>query len=224
MSSHGVVSEPTRSSTRPLGSGDVPLTIAMLIRQADPLDAGALTDLLTAALDSSLAAWVYGGGHKAKRDPHGYVAGTVMQAVASGVIRVAVHGDDIMGAALWTLRPTRSSESASISRSEGGCCAERLRRLQVLTEVRRPAVAHYQLGLAGVRPDLRGRGIGGALLIAHHLFLQAAGLGAYAVCDDGPRRRLLLRHRYTDIGPPQLLAGGIPVWSMWRPPGPAHPL
>jgi GNAT superfamily N-acetyltransferase len=78
--------------------------------------------------------------------------------------------------------------------------------------------AHHHLALLGVRPERQGRGIGTALLEAHHQQLDEDGLPAYLEASCAASRRLYLRHAYTDLGPPIPLPGGPSLFPMWREP------
>ena len=67
-------------------------------------------------------------------------------------------------------------------------------------------------------PAGKARGIGSALLRAHHASLDSAGMPAYLEASDLLTRRLYLTRGYEDHGLPILLAGGEPMYPMWRKP------
>lgn len=96
----------------------------------------------------------------------------------------------------------------------------------VALEARHPVgEVHHHLALLGVRPGRQGRGIGTALLQAHHQVLDSEGLPAYLEASSQPNRKLYLRHGYTDHGPPIELPDGPSLLPMWREPqrAPSHP-
>ncbi|MCY1141482.1 hypothetical protein OWR29_26090 [Actinoplanes sp. Pm04-4] len=193
--------------------------IDTVLRLAGPDESDALVGLLTSTTEDPFLRWFGGEAGADASALRALLATDVAATLASGFIGVAVHGTDILAAALWTIHPVRAGVLAgSLRPHHRGLIAERLRRLQLLAEVRRPATPHHQLGLVVVQPNLRGHGLGALLLRGQHEYLDDIGLGAYAVTVDGSRRRLLLRCGYSDIGAPQLLPGATPVWSMWRPP------
>lgn len=84
-----------------------------------------------------------------------------------------------------------------------------------------PEPAHHHLAFLAVRPDRQGFGIGSALLLAHHEFLdQQARLPAYLEASAPRSRDFYLRHGYADLGPPNYLPDGGPLmYPMWREPG-----
>lgn len=61
-------------------------------------------------------------------------------------------------------------------------------------------VAHHHLAILAVRPDWQGRGIGTALLDAHHAVLDQEGTAAYLEASDERTRSIYLRHGYADYG------------------------
>lgn len=79
---------------------------------------------------------------------------------------------------------------------------------------------HHHLALAGVRPGRQGRGIGSALLEAHHRVLDAEGLPAYLEASSRRNRKLYLRHGYEDLTPSICLPDGPLLFPMWRRPSP----
>jgi GNAT superfamily N-acetyltransferase len=85
--------------------------------------------------------------------------------------------------------------------------------------------AHHHLAFLAVRPDRQGLGIGSALLLAHHQFLDhQAHLPAYLEASAARSREFYLRHDYVDLGPPRYLPeGGPPMYPMWRSPGQCAP-
>ncbi len=79
-------------------------------------------------------------------------------------------------------------------------------------------VAHHHLAILAVHPDLQGRGIGTALLDAHHAILDTDGIVAYLEASDERTRGLYLRHGYADYGSPIALPGGPSMYPMLRHP------
>lgn len=84
-------------------------------------------------------------------------------------------------------------------------------------ESRHPVgAACHHLALLGVRPGWQGRGIGAALLRAHHRLLDQAGVAAYLEAATERNRRLYQRHGYADLGPPICLPDGPRMFPMVR--------
>jgi GNAT superfamily N-acetyltransferase len=84
-------------------------------------------------------------------------------------------------------------------------------------------VAHHHLAILAVRPDWQGRGIGTALLAAHHTLLDKEGTAAYLEASDDRTRRIYLRHGYVDHGDPIRLPDGPVMHPMVRQPQPHQP-
>jgi GNAT superfamily N-acetyltransferase len=83
---------------------------------------------------------------------------------------------------------------------------------------RHPAgTAHHHLALLAVRPDRQGRGLGTALLRAHHAALDRDGMPAYLEASDLRTRRLYRAHGYAACGGPLFLPGAV-MHPMWRQP------
>lgn len=108
--------------------------------------------------------------------------------------------------------------------------APRFAEFDAALDRRHPAgTAHHHLAIVGVWPGAQGRGIGTALLQAHHHLLDQAGIPAYLEASSQRNRRLYRRHGYADHGPPICLTGGPQMFPMIRQPlpaatpGPANP-
>ncbi|MDO3700209.1 GNAT family N-acetyltransferase [Micromonospora sp. C28SCA-DRY-2] len=101
------------------------------------------------------------------------------------------------------------------------------RRLAVVNETvlgHRPREPHVYLASIAVRPPLRGRGAGAAILAEGLRVADAAALPVYLEASTEQSRRLYLRHDFRDRGRPLALPAGGPVlWPMWRHPRPDHP-
>lgn len=86
-------------------------------------------------------------------------------------------------------------------------------------EARHPAgTPHHHLALLGVRPDRQGRGLGGALLDAHHKELDRDGLPAYLESSSPRNRQLYRRRGYIALEPSIELPNGPSLVPMWREP------
>ena len=77
-------------------------------------------------------------------------------------------------------------------------------------------VFHHHLAVLAVRPDTQRRGIGTALLQAHHDAFDWQGITAYLQASDERTRGLYLRHGYTDHGEPIELPDGPSMYPMVR--------
>jgi len=78
---------------------------------------------------------------------------------------------------------------------------------------------HHHLAILAVRPGRQGRGIGTALLDAHHATLDEENTVAYLEASGQDTRRIYLHHGYTDHGTVIQLPGGPPADAGQRPPG-----
>jgi GNAT superfamily N-acetyltransferase len=81
--------------------------------------------------------------------------------------------------------------------------------------------AHGHLAILAVHPGHQNRGIGTALLRAHHATLDGQRMHAYLEASSPRNRALYQRHGYTlrPGGPFHLPGGGPAMWPMWRAPG-----
>jgi len=153
-----------------------------------------------------------------------FIGGLVAEALADGIVRVAVADDQILGAALWSMdhgtgrHPAQAAavRAASVPRS----CRHQLRRLA--DERCPPGVAHHRLLYLAVRSGRQGEGVGSALLANHHALLHRMHIPTLVIADD-LSEPLFERHHYSRIGPPGLLPGGLPMSVMWRDPERAEP-
>ncbi|MFC7328275.1 GNAT family N-acetyltransferase [Marinactinospora rubrisoli] len=77
---------------------------------------------------------------------------------------------------------------------------------------------HLYLSCVGVARELRGTGLGSALLRHRLERADADRVPAYLEASSPRSRALYLRHGFEDLGEPVRVAGGPPLWPMWRRP------
>ena len=143
------------------------------------------------------------------------------QAFARGVVWTTAER---AGAALWLPaggEPVpQAADYGSRLAAIAGARVRRFAAFDAALERHHPGgVLHHHLAILAVRPDRQGRGLGAALLAAHHWELdQGAGIPAYLEASSQRSRRLYERHGYLlrDGGPFALPAGGPLMWPMWR--------
>jgi GNAT superfamily N-acetyltransferase len=100
-----------------------------------------------------------------------------------------------------------------------GPWVDRFRLFDALLDKAHPVgFGHDHLAILAVHPDCQRRGIGAALLTAHHDGLDAADppRPAYLEASDAATRELYLRHGYTDLGEPITLPAGPEMFPMLR--------
>jgi GNAT superfamily N-acetyltransferase len=95
---------------------------------------------------------------------------------------------------------------------------DRFRALDEAFAEHHPHEPHHHLAFLAVQPDRQSRGVGSALLDAHHRRLDEAGVPAYLEASTTRSRDLYLRHGYRLMGEPFYLPDGPPFWPMWRKP------
>ena len=208
-----------------------PAADASAIRDAIPRDSFNVCQVLAAACATSLVGrWIDPFADSQGRVLMNYVSTLTSNALSSGIVRVVEDRGEIVGVALWTLHPREepaleSCEAGVLFDGDSGLAVrDRRAVLMSAAERHRPRhAAHHQLVYLGVRPGRQRRGIGTRLLISHHALLHVTGTPSYVLADDIRTRDVFLRHGYSGIGPGRMLPGGLPVWPMWRPAGPAVP-
>jgi ribosomal protein S18 acetylase RimI-like enzyme len=193
------------------------------IVRAEPGDAPALTDVITAAFfPIAPCVWLF-------PDP-GERRSLLARLLRLRLSDVLEHGavyttEDRRAAAVWFPRADaytpRHDEQARLVDAVGERHAARIRRYDAITEAVHPAAPHDYLWAAAVHPDRRRAGIGSALLTAHHRVLDERGRAAYLEASDAGTRQVYLRLGYGDLPVPRIVLpppGGAVLYGMWRPP------
>lgn len=110
-----------------------------------------------------------------------------------------------------------------------GALVDRFRAFDAQLDRHHPAgERHDHLAVLAVHPKLQGRGLGSALLDAHHRALaqREEPVAAYLEAASIDSRRLYARHGYRDLPRPIPFPDGVPattmMYPMWRPPSPGH--
>jgi ribosomal protein S18 acetylase RimI-like enzyme len=136
------------------------------------------------------------------------------------------HGDvyvagDTEGVAVW-FPPGEMLDIPGYDARLAEICGPYLPRFVELDELFHKAhpagPPHAFLLFLAVEPGSRDRGIGSALLDAHHARLDADGTPVYLDASGPDSRRLYLRHGYTDHAEPYGPAGLTALYPMWREP------
>lgn len=220
----------SRPDAAPDGYGDV-------IR-ADTADAGALSQVIAEAfLDLPPSWWLIADQAVRRQIFPEYFRIFVEAALADGIVQTI---PDRTAVGIWlpsgTGEPSSADDSSADDSPDAGEQDDYVARLTAVTqpwtsrflafdsaiESRHPVrPAHHHLAFLAVQPSHQGRGIGTALLLAHHRFLdREASLPAYLEASTPRSREFYRRHGYGDLGPPNYLPdGGPPMYPMWRDPG-----
>ena len=154
----------------------------------------------------------------------------IAHALTHGTVDIAVND---AGVAVWLDRTRPIPDPPDYHQRVAAACrshTERFHRLDELFDTHHPTAAHHHLAFLAVHPDQQSRGIGSALLTAHHKGLDRHATGAYLEASSLRARALYQRHGYDDLGPPFAVPNGAQFWPMWRPatlapqqPAPAQP-
>jgi ribosomal protein S18 acetylase RimI-like enzyme len=196
---------------------------------ANPADAKVLSQVIADAfLDLPPSWWLIADRSVRRRVFPEFFRIFVDAALADGIVQTTADRDAI---AIWlpssSVEPPADEAAAYLARltSITEPWTSRFLAFDAAIESRHPAdPPHHHLAFLAVRPDRQGRGIGSALLLAHHQFLDdQLRLPAYLEAAEPRSRDLYSQYGYVDLGPPNYLPdGGPPMYPMWRPPSAAQ--
>jgi len=199
--------------------------------EAEPADAAELSGLIALAFhDLPASLWLVPDAAEREELFPDYFRLYVDQALATGTVYTIA---DRSAAALWI--SYRDNSHDGYQGPEGGADydtrlaevtgarVDRFRAFDAQLERHHPAgERHDHLAILAVHPKLQGRGIGTALLEAHHRVLaqREEPLAAYVEAAGIDSRRLYARHGYRDLPKPIPFPDGVPattmMYPMWR--------
>lgn len=197
------------------------------IRALGPADAAPAADILAAAFDGyPLTEWTVLRDRHHTRRARAYFRSLIDKALAQGEAR---WSDDRRAAALWappgTHRMAWPLRLRLFSRLPAICGMRRLpSRLRAFRRLamRHPEKPHYTLDVLGTHPEVRGRGLGTALLDEGLARADAVRVGTYLLTSSEAaipfyeRRDFAVKEELRLAGP-RSADGDLTVWAMWRP-------
>jgi GNAT superfamily N-acetyltransferase len=198
--------------------------IRQQVIQADSDDAGKLSRLIAEAFfDLPPARWLIPDPPARRRAFPGYFRILVDHALAHGQVYTTPSRT---AAALWLPTPANGPAQpggypAKLAAATGPW-ARRFEAFDAELDRHHPTdTAHDHLAILAVHPDHQRRGIGAALLRAHHATVDGQRMPAYLEASSPRNRALYQRHGYVlrPGGPFHLPDGGPAMWPMWRAPG-----
>jgi GNAT superfamily N-acetyltransferase len=198
------------------------LTTTSDVRKARPTDAAAVASALAAAFtDDPVFRWIL---------PDGAARPAATRAFFDLVVEILAPHDDawtttagVSGAALWVPagRAAMSDERGERFAAElGELCAphgDRVLELIGLMDEQHPHEPHEYLWFVGVVPAAQGRGLGSALMAPVLERADRTGHPAYLEATSLLNKALYERHGFRAAAP-FAVAGGPPMWPMWRDP------
>lgn len=190
------------------------------VRKATPADRDAVSSALAAAFhDDPVFVWVFPEpARRAEMTRHFF------DLTVDGL---APHDDawttgaGITGAALWVPHGRAAMRDAEAERFAGtlaelaGPDADRLLEIIALLDDHHPVAPHEYLWFLGVVPAAQGRGIGSDLMGPVPDRADTAGVPAYLEATSARSKVLDERHGFVATAP-IAVAGGPPLWPMWR--------
>lgn len=177
-----------------------------------------MADLHAAFTDDPVQTWVFPDPVKRQRYGAAYFDLHAVRSLRAGT---SWHTDG--GAALWdapgTWRFSRRESIALALRSAPGVGLSRGGLIgEGFAEIERdhPDEPHWYLAVLGVRPELAGRGLGGALLAAGLGRVDAERMPAYLESSNARNVPLYERHGF-EVTADHRLPDGPVLTYMWRP-------
>lgn len=184
------------------------------------------TDVLSSLIATAFhhlapSAWLIPDTHERHLRMPDYFRIFVADAIARGHVYTTPQAD---GVALW-IPVTETGDTGPDGYDQALAAATRtwLHRFKTFDEqlaAHHPTgLRHDHLAILAVHPTSQRRGIGTALLAAHHERLDRAEppVAAYLEASDAQTRRIYLARGYADHGDPIQLPGGPEMFPMIRP-------
>jgi len=198
------------------------LTTTTEVRKARPADTAAVASALAAAFtDDPVFRWIL---------PDDAARPAATRAFFDLVVEILAPHDDawtttagVTGAALWVpaRRAPMSDDRAERFAAElAELCAPhdgRILELVGLMDQLHPHEPHEYLWFVGVVPAAQGCGLGSALIAPVLRRADRAGHPAYLEATSPQNKALYERHGFRAAAP-FAVAGGPPMWPMWRDP------
>ena len=118
--------------------------------------------------------------------------------------------------------PAAAQEATELRRLVGRWFPRFERLAEMLAEVHATVadVPHDRLTVLAVHPDRQRRGVGSALLAAHHAYLDGIGRPAYLDAAGPELVGFYARFGYVEVGDPVRLPNRATLHPMWRTPTP----
>jgi len=191
------------------------------VRRADPAEAAALTDTMSAAfMADPVANWCFPDPAERPRLHPAFFGAFVDLILATGR---AYTTDGYRGVALWLdidVEAPADDDPELAAKLEGGLDAESLKRFAILDDLmtgNHPFDRdHAYLAFLAVHPDHQGTGIGTAMLRHRYTELDPAGRHAYLEASSDRNARLYERLGFRHVRTPLQLPDGPPLYPMWR--------
>lgn len=201
---------------------------ALEVRRADPRDAQELSDLIALAFhDLPPSTWLVPDPAARREIFPDYFRLYVDHAFEVGAVYTTAERSAV---ALWLSYDGTSHDEppagydTRLAAVTGGWI-DRFRAFDATLEKHHPSGdPHDHLAILAVHPTVQGRGVGSALLAAHHRTLASGAepVAAYLEAAGLDSRRLYARHGYQDLPHTIPFPDGTPatamMYPMWRPP------
>ena len=192
------------------------------VRKARPADTTAVASALAAAFtDDPVFRWIL---------PDDAARPAATRAFFDLVVEILAPHDDawtttagVTGAALWVpagRAPIYDDRAERFAAELAELCAPhdgRILELVGLMDQLHPHEPHEYLWFVGVVPAAQGRGLGSALITPVLQRADRAGHPAYLEATSPQNKALYERHGFRAAAP-FAVAGGPPMWPMWRDP------
>ncbi|MDG4767724.1 GNAT family N-acetyltransferase [Solwaraspora sp. WMMD406] len=147
---------------------------------------------------------------------HQFFTAELEFAVRHGIVDVVGDRD---GVAIWCPHPADRLLGAEHLRRRLRACGDRhgpYTHYASTAAQLEPVGRHHHLAFLAAAPWFRGRGIGAALLAAHHIRLDRISMPAVVEASSPRFQAFYTRHGYHLVRKANLPAGGPPLWSMRR--------
>ncbi|WP_347976825.1 GNAT family N-acetyltransferase [Microbacterium sp. ProA8] len=171
--------------------------------------------------DNPVHVMAYGGDDRSRAHRHAQLMRTLLRSSPSLRIEGVHRGEALAGIAAWAppghCRPPATTRLRLLGRAltYGPGTASRLLSWNRRWARHDPDEPHVHLGPVSVDRHLRGRGIGGLLLLRHVQRLDATGVEGYLETDRPEAVGFYERFGYVVVDEADVL--GAPTWFMRRP-------